>query len=46
MLCLEIIHGNRQVPIAIADRIGLRSAVVDRQLEFEPALLIAQIDAA
>jgi hypothetical protein len=38
------VHGEREVPVAVAQKVRLRAAVIDRQLEFELALGIAQIE--
>ena len=44
MLRLEIVHGQRQVTVAVTEGIRLGSAVIDRQLQLELALLIAQVE--
>ena len=44
MFAVQIGDGNRQVAIAVAERIGFLPTLVDGEFEFERGIGIAQID--
>ena len=44
VLGVEIGNGQRDVAVAVAERVGLGAALVDRQLELEIGLAVAQVD--
>ena len=44
MLGLDVVHRHRQMAVAVAVLVGLGTPVVDRQLDLEVRLRIAQVD--